>query len=56
MVEGDRQYYMITLFDSNIFIAALHSKDQNNDKAIEFLKNFENGKIKTIYITNLILL
>src|SRR3989344_4106845 len=47
---------MNSIFDSNIFIGAIHSKDTNNKRAVEILKDFENQNHQTVYITNYVVL
>ncbi len=46
---------MNAIFDSNIFIAAWHKGDGRRQDAVEILKKFISEEIKTIYITNYVL-
>lgn len=43
---------MNAIADSNIFIAAWHKADDKSNSAIEILNQFKEGKIKTLFITN----
>ena len=47
---------MNAIFDSNIFIGALHARDEHSKKSIELLQKFNAGTIRKIIITNYVLL
>ncbi len=46
---------MNIIADSNIFIAAWHKRDTNNELAIQILNQFENREIRTICVANYVI-
>ncbi len=43
---------MKAVIDSNVFIAAWHTRDQYNEKSIEILRKIATGEIHDVFITN----
>lgn len=43
------------LFDSNIFIAAWHKRDEHNEHCVALLQKIAQGEIQQVYITNYVL-